>query len=129
VNPTEIARRLYEAFARKDLDGIRRTLDPTIEWLQCAGFPGGGHHRGIDAVLAGVFGKFPHEWESFGAVVEEYLPAGDAVVVLGRYVGKHRQTEKGVDAVYAHVVEVKDGRIVRFRQITDTHPIHQAMAD
>jgi ketosteroid isomerase-like protein len=126
---SESVRRLYEAFARNDAEGIRRTLDPDVEWVQCAGFPGGGRHLGVEAVMAGVFGKFPREWESFGAVAEEYLECGDTVVVLGRYVGTHRRTRKAVDVVFAHTVTLRGGRIVRFRQVTDTHPIHRAMAD
>lgn len=49
------------------------------------------------------------------------LPAsGDRVVVPGRYAGTNKATGKALDAQFAHVLTVTDGRIVGFQQYTDT---------
>ena len=90
--------------------------------MQCAGFPGGGHRHGIEEVLGKVFGALRNTWRDWSVEVDEYLDAGDAVVVLGRYAGTHGETGRSMEAVFAHVYDVEDGRITRFRQFTDTVP-------
>ena len=59
----EIVRDLYDAFGVKDNDRIRRLLAADVEWIQCAGFPGGGHRRGVDEVLDKVLGGLQGEWQ------------------------------------------------------------------
>ena len=119
---------LYDAFARRDADAIRRLFDPKIEWVQNAGFPNGGRHVGADTVLNEVFARFRTEWSSWGAVVTEWLDAGDMVVALGEYRGTHKTTGRSMTAAFAHVYDVRDGRITRFRQYTDTAVIRDAMS-
>ncbi len=121
-----IARDLYDAFGRKDEARLRKLLHPEVEWIQCAGFPGGGHRHGIEEVLGRVFGALRNAWRDWRVEVDEYLDAGDAVVVLGRYAGTHGETGRSMEAVFAHVYDVEDGRITRFRQFTDTVPLVEA---
>ena len=116
----EAVRELYAAFARKDSGRIRELFHPDIEWHQCAGFPGGGVHRGADNVLNNAFTQLRATWEDWRADVSEYLDAGDDVVALGEYAGTHRVTRRPMRAVFAHVYTLAGGRIVRFRQYTDT---------
>ncbi len=42
------------------------------------------------------------------------------VVVLGTYTGRRKETGREVRAQFAHVWGVRDGRVVRFQQYTDT---------
>ena len=61
-------------------------MDDAIEWQQAQGLPHGGTYRGLAAVRANVFDPLDRDWWSvFSAVPEEFLDAGDEVVVLGRY--------------------------------------------
>ena len=121
-----IARDLYDALGRKDEARLRKLLHPEVEWIQCAGFPGGGHRHGIEEVLGRVFGALRNAWRDWRVEVDEYLDAGHAVVVLGRYAGTHGETGRSMEAVFAHVYDVEDGRITRFRQFTDTVPLVEA---
>ena len=123
-----IVQQLYDAFARRDAAALRRIFDPHIEWIQNEGFPGGGRHVGADAVLDGVFARFRVEWQSWRAVVHEWLDAGDTVVALGEYQGTHKTTGKSAVAAFAHVYDLRAGRVVRFRQYTDTFMVRAAMA-
>lgn len=127
MNHLALVQRLYDAFAQRDWATIRELFAPDIEWIQNEGFPGGGRHIGTDAVLNTVFAKFRDEWDSWRAVVTEWLDAGDAIVALGEYRGTHRATGKIAVAAFAHVYEVREGRITRFRQFTDTAKIRDAM--
>ena len=122
-----VIRDLYAAFAARDVERIRRLFHPDIEWIQNEGFPGGGRHVGAHAVLNDVFAKFRAEWSSWAAPVHEWLDAGDTVVALGEYHGTHKGTGRSVVAAFAHVYDVRDGRITRFRQYTDTAMVRDAM--
>jgi ketosteroid isomerase-like protein len=75
---------------------------------------------GPQAVLEGVFMRLGTEWEGFSVTPEEWMDAGNRVVVLGTYAGTHRGTSKRVRAQFAHVWSLKEGRVVRFQQYTDT---------
>ena len=122
----ETVRRMYAAFAAKDRDEILRLFDPRIVWVQNAGFPGGGAHVGAEAVFE-VFAGFRRNWEGWTAEVAEWLEAGDTVVAIGEYAGTYKATFRPMRAAFAGVYDVRDGRIVRFRQFTDTAKIAEAV--
>ena len=122
-----LIRDLYAAFAARDRERIRSIFHPDIEWNQNEGFPNGGRHVGADVVLDDVFGKFRTEWAAWKVVVHEYLDAGDTVVALGDYHGTYQSTGKAMTAAFAHVYDVRGGRITRFRQFTDTAVLRAAM--
>ncbi len=126
MSNTAIVKDLYDAFGRKDEARLRELLDPDVEWIQCAGFPGGDHRHGVEEVLEKVFSALQTEWRDWRIEVDEYLDAGDTVVALGRYSGTHGETGRSMEAVFAHVYDVEGGRIVRFRQFTDTVPLVEA---
>ncbi len=125
-NNVQVVEDMYDASSRKDEARLRQLLHPDIEWIQCAGFPGGGHRRGVDEVLEKVFRSLRAEWNDWRTEIEEYLNAGEKVVVLGQYAGTHAATKRPMIAVFAHVYDVKDGRITCFRQFTDTHELVKA---
>ena len=123
----EIIQRLYDAFARRDAAAIRQLFHPHIEWNQNAGFPNGGRHVGADTVLNEVFPRFRTEWSEWRVTIDEYLDAGDTIIAIGDYHGTHKGTGKSMAAAFAHLYDVKDGRITRFRQFTDTAMVRRAM--
>jgi len=121
VSAVDIVRRSYEAFARDDMDGVLADMDPDIEWHQAQGLPHGGYYRGLAEVRRNIFDPLDEEWwDEFDADPEEFLDAGDQVVVLGRYSGVAKRTGKGLDVPFVHVWTLRDGRAVRFRQFLDT---------
>jgi len=127
MNNVTLIQSLYDAFGKHDWPTIRKLLAPDIEWIQNEGFPGGGRHVGVDTVLENVLANFRTNWISWQAVVSEWLDAGQTIVALGEYRGTHRATGKSTVAAFAHVYEVRAGRIARFRQYTDTAMIRSAM--
>lgn len=123
----QIVQQLYTAFATKDREALLHILSPDIEWNQNEGFPGGGRHVGATTVLDNVFAKFRVEWETWEAPVREWLDAGDTIVAIGEYRGKHKGTGKTMQAAFAHIYRVTSGRITKFQQFTDTAMIAEAM--
>lgn len=128
VDPLTAVQQLYAAFGAADETRLRSLIAPDVEWIQCEGFPGGEHHLGIDSVLAGVLHGNRSTWTDFGIDIEEYLPSGNRIVVLGSYTGAHCDTGKTMRSVFSHVYDVDCGRITRFRQYCDTWPMVRAMS-
>jgi ketosteroid isomerase-like protein len=126
MNNLAVVQKMYRALARKDLAAVRELFLPEIEWIQNAGFPGGSRQIGADAVLQGVFVRFGAEWSDWQANVDQWLDAGETVVALGEYRGTFKATGKSTNAAFAHVYDVREGRIVRFRQYADTAVVRDA---
>lgn len=124
----ELVRSIYEAFAAGDVPGVLARMSEDIEWREAENFPyaDGNPYRGPDAVVAGVFARLGSEWEGFAAVPEEYLDAGETIVVLGRYRGGFRATGSALDAQMAHVWRVRDGKAAAFQQYVDTLAVARA---
>lgn len=118
----DLVRSIYAAFAAGDIPGVVALMSPGIVWNEAESFlyADGNPYVGPDAILAGVFARLGSEWDGFAAVPEEFLDAGDTVVVLGRYKGSNKATGRPLDAQLAHVWRVEDGKAAAFRQYTDT---------
>ncbi|HET9637645.1 MAG TPA: nuclear transport factor 2 family protein [Allosphingosinicella sp.] len=117
-----LIRAIYDAFAAGDIPGVVGRMSPDMVWNEAENFPyaDGNPYRGPEAILGGVFGRLGAEWDGFAALPEEFLDAGETVVVLGRYRGTCKATGRAMDAQLAHVWRVADGKAVRFQQYTDT---------
>jgi ketosteroid isomerase-like protein len=117
-----VVRGIYGAFAAGDVPGVVERMSPDIVWNEAESFPYADNnpYRGPEAILSGVFARLGTEWDGFAASPEEYLDAGDTVIVLGRYRGTYRATGGALDAQLAHVWRIEDGKAVRFQQYTDT---------
>ena len=118
----DLIRSIYDAFAAGDVPGVLDRMSPDIVWNEAENFPyaDGNPYEGPQAILAGVFARLGAEWDGFAALPEEFLDAGDTVVVLGRYRGTCKATGRAMDAQLAHVWRVRDGKAARFQQYTDT---------
>jgi len=127
ANNISVVKDLYQKFALKDYEGIRKIFADKIEWNQMKGFPGGGQYIGADDIFANVFNGFKDNWSSWHAEVEEWLDAGSHIVVIGYYHGVYKLTGKNLKAAFAHRYILENGRIIRFDQYTDTHIIAEAM--
>ena len=116
-----LIRELYDAFGRGDVPAVLGAMDPAIEWDEAEGFMYGGRYFGPNGVLEGVFQKIGTEWEGFTVTPEKIVDGGDGnVVALGTYSGTYLPTGKSVTVPFAHAWELRDGKIIRFRQFTDT---------
>jgi uncharacterized protein len=127
--PADVVRRQYLASAAGDLDALRATLAPDVEWTEMAGFPLAGTHRTPDGVTAGVMDKLGQDWDDWTAHDDTYVADGENVVVIARYTAVNKATRKPIDVRVAHHFVVRGGLIVRFEQFVDTALVREAMAD
>ncbi len=118
----DLIRAIYDAFAAGDITGVVARMSPGIVWNEAESFvyADGNPYVGPEAILSGVFARLGSEWDGFAAVPEEFLDAGDTIVVLGRYTATHKATGRPLDAQLAHVWRVEDGKAAAFQQYTDT---------
>jgi ketosteroid isomerase-like protein len=123
----KVIQELYRAFDHKDYDAFLRICTPDLEWIQNTGFPRGTTYQGAEAVVSGVFKSFNNDWESWSFDTEQYLDAGNTIIVIGSYSGRHRVSGKSFRSRAAHVYDICDGKVSRFRQFTDTKLIWDAM--
>ncbi len=127
MNNIEVVRELYRTFKDKDYEAFRRICDRDLIWIQNQGFPNGSTNYGADAVIDNVFKAFNRDWSSWSFEIEEYLDAGTSVIVIGYYRGSHRISRKSFRSNAAHVYDLTNNKVTRFRQFTDTKVIWDAM--
>jgi uncharacterized protein len=127
-SPADVVRRQYLASAAGDLDALRATLAPDVEWTEMAGFPLAGTYRTPEGVTAGVMEKLGADWDDWTAHDDTYVADGENVVVLARYTATNKATGKAIDVRVAHHFIVRSGQIVRFEQFVDTAKVREAMS-
>jgi uncharacterized protein len=121
MSNVEIVRRSYEAFSRHDMGGVLGDMHPEIVWHQAQGLPHGGIYRGLAEVKKNIFDPLDEEWwDGFTADPDEFLEAGDQVVVVGRYRATAKATGKQLDVPFVHIWTLDDDKAIRFRQYLDT---------
>jgi ketosteroid isomerase-like protein len=122
--PTDLIRSFYAALATGDAPAALGLMADDIEWHTMWHYKVAG--RGPQKVAEGLLMPLMAEWASFALTPSDYIADGDTVVSLGRFTGVHGTSGKPVDAAYAHVWDVRDGKIQRFRQYIDTLAVAEA---
>ena len=119
-----VARAAYEAFRSGDLPGVGSYFADDVVWETPDTLPTGGVIRGRDAVLEN-FGELPKYWSKFSVDPDEYIDAGDHVVVRGvqSVTGPGGSTESR----YLHLMTLRNGKVVRGEFIADTAKGLQAL--
>ena len=118
---------VYNAFAKGDVPAVLGAMDANISWTEAAGFPYGGTYIGPNAILENVFMRLATEWDGFSTVPERIVDGGDTVVALGNYGGTYKKTGRSMSVPFAHVYDLRDGKIVRFVQHTDTAKVAEVL--
>jgi ketosteroid isomerase-like protein len=127
MTPAEVVRRQYIASATGDLEALRATLAPDVEWTEMAGFPLAGTYRTPEGVTTQVMEALGRDWEGWVAHDDRYVVDGENVVVLARYTARNKATGKTLDVKVAHHFVVRGAAIVRFEQFVDTALVRDAM--
>ena len=124
--PRDVVRRQYLASAAGDLEALRATLAPDVEWTEMAGFPLAGTYRTPEGVTSSVMEVLGRDWDGWAAHDDAYVVDGENVVVLARYTATHRATGNALNVRVEHHFIVRGGLIVRFEQFVDTAKVAEA---
>lgn len=113
----DTARSAYEAFGSGDLETLKEGFAEDAVWITSDELPLGGEVRGRDQIMAN-FAQIPDYWDSFSVEPEEFIDAGDYVVVRGT---QRASNDKGsLEAPFAHLLKYEDGKVVRGEFFTDS---------
>ena len=122
-----VVQAFYRSIAAGDTETLLALLSPDLEWTEAERFPYyGGVWRGPQAVLENLFVPLARDWEGFSVTPREFVGSEDRVVSFGEYQGTYRSTGREMFAQFAHRWVVRNGKIVRFNQYTDTAKVLEA---
>ena len=123
-----LVRGAYEAFAKGDVQKVLGLLVDKVEWYEAehVTYWPGGPFIGPQAVLNGGFARIPQDFDGFKVDVRRIVGCGDTVLVEARYRATVKATGKPLDVQVAHVWDLRDGKVVRWQQYTDTWQFAQA---
>jgi ketosteroid isomerase-like protein len=127
---TTIVQDAYAAFGRGDIPAVLGALDPNIEWEAVIGadpalVPTAGARRGVDQVAA--FFRSLAETLTFEQFEpREFISSGDQVACIGYYKARAVKTGGVISSSWVMVFTVRDGRVLRFREWSDSAQINRA---
>ena len=113
----ELVRTVYDGWARGEFRAGSDLFAPDFEWKQRADAVEPGSHRGasVGAALRELF----EVWENYRIEAEEYIDAGDRIVVVGRARGTARGSGMELDHSVCSVWTVRNGRLASFETVRD----------
>ncbi len=110
-----IARRSAAAFNRGDMETWLSDVDPEIEWHGVADEPDPGPFRGHDGVLK-MLARWTEAFPDLQAEVEDYIDAGEYVVVPMRLRGHTAGSDADLVVEDVLVQRYRDGKLVEVRE-------------
>jgi uncharacterized protein len=105
-------RRGFEAMNRGDIEGTLEMMDPSIEWHPTEDFVEAGPFRGHAGVRQ-LLGFLLNAFDSYAIEPQEFIEAGDKVIVPVHQSGRGKGSGAKVDVRYIVVFTLRDGKGVR----------------
>lgn len=123
----QLAKRMLEAFGRRDVEALLEITDPEVAFFAPTGELVTGDaaywgHQGI----RDYFEDVTSAWQELGIVPNRYRSVGESVLVLGRVYGKRTDGEV-FNSPAQWVLRVKDGKIVYGCVYTDKQEAFKAV--
>jgi uncharacterized protein len=111
----EIVQRLSELLERRDWRGMTDLLDPNVELHgTVGGLEEGKILRGLSQISQAFETEDDEVWDEHRIEPQEFIDAGDRVVVLQR---EYQRSKSGAEVVIdtAAILDLRDGRVVRMQ--------------
>jgi ketosteroid isomerase-like protein len=108
----------YESLNEGNVDAAMEALAEDAEWHESEVLPDTGVYRGREAIRA-FLTHFLDSWERFHQTAEEVRQEGDRILVMIRLEATGKGSAADVDARYAHLWTVAEGRGVRVHAFYD----------
>ena len=115
-------------FKDKSKQSYMDLIDDNVEWVTMEYMPNGGKYIGKSDVFEKYFPAMLSNFKEFHAIADEYLDmVNDNVLVLGNYTVKSKKNTHDVKIPFAHIYTIKNKKIQKFRQYTDTAKFHKIL--
>lgn len=115
---TEALREAYAALNRNDIPGFVSVFDPQIERIEPSDFPQGGTYHGLEAVKEHVV-KGRGTWAEGSCEPEQFIVAGDKVVVLAHVHVRLKDETEWREGRVADVYTFRNGKAIQYRTFFD----------
>lgn len=124
----ELVDKLYDGFAKTDVEAIVALFDPSAEIETPPTLPWStGHYSGIDGAVT-YFTSALEYLEETAFKVDEVHVDGDWAAAIGDWTGRFRATGGEFDVRFVHFWLFRDGKVVKGSGISDTVGIVRAYA-
>jgi uncharacterized protein len=112
----ERSRLAYEAFtsalATGDWEAFSEFVHPDFRWQAIQDL---NAYQGLDGMKASL-ASWSEPWEWWRSEAEEFIDAGDSVIIAHRIQGRARQSGIELDGRYYNVCDMREGKLWRLRQ-------------
>jgi ketosteroid isomerase-like protein len=108
----DIVRQVIDAWNRNQPETAIRYLEPDVILDATQRRINPKTYRGVEGMRA-MLADRDEVWEEFRLEPDEFVAAGDWIVVIGRWVGRGRGSGLEVQQPVAHAFCLRGGRIVR----------------
>ena len=108
-----IAKRIYDARNRGDVDAVLAECAPDVTWRPHLATLGTRPIRGHDEVRAYMV-SLREDWQSFRHQPEEFFDAGDKVVAFLQTYARGRGSGVDVEVAVAHVLSFEDEKCLGY---------------
>jgi ketosteroid isomerase-like protein len=128
MEPVEVVKQCYEAFARGDIPGVLSRVSPDVSWID-PGFPDvpyAGVREGRQGVAEFFQSLRTHvEFTSFEP--GRFVTSGPEVVVFGAFTGRDRHRGGEFRSDWAMRWRVENGQVTHYQAYVDTCAIARAL--
>jgi ketosteroid isomerase-like protein len=120
-------RRGYEAFNRRDIEGLLTFFDPDATWIPSSSAWGAGRaYHGHEGVVR-LFEELKRDWQEFQSVPQEFRQVGDLILVLGYVWAIPKDGGKEIRSPTAWIWEMRDSKALRLQAYTDPRRAFEAL--
>jgi ketosteroid isomerase-like protein len=112
----EIVRRAfeYETYGRGDREEAEADFDPDVTLKPSEELPTRGREHILDNIK-----QWRSAWDELWVTAEEFIDAGDRVIVVARHRGRGRSSGINVDARFYEVYTLRDSKIVSVEEFVE----------
>lgn len=112
----DVIRSIYDDWLRGEIAADR--FDPEMAMVESRTLPGAHSAHGIDAVRR-YMESFARYWDEIRFEPQEYIEAGDQVIVVARLVGRGKSSGIEVERTWAYVWTLRAGKALRMEGYAD----------
>jgi ketosteroid isomerase-like protein len=114
----DVVRELLGAYDRGDMDAVFAKLDPEVEFVEAADYPGASTYHGPEGVQRALDG-WREAWGEIRLELDELVELGDRVLTVGRQHVRAEFSGVGFQAPLATLWTLREGRVARAEHFLD----------
>ena len=117
----EVVRRAFEAWCALDVEAATAAFDPAVRWHIAEDEPDAHVIEGVEGIVGSLRG-WADSFDDFHPEPQEFIDAGDHVVVPVVFRGRARDAAAALEITEAQVYRVQRGTVAEvrvFRRVED----------